>query len=316
MRRFSFLTLALLLICKLAVQSQSIKGSDVLIIGDSFFAMSGEIKKFLDNHAKADGLIAQNDGFRSGAVSGAILSEISGQYSNANPKPKYVIMDAGGNDCLLANCSNPVNIQCQGLKSALDGVQPLLDKMKANGTKKVLWMRYPEPQGFMASGLKPKLDVLMPEVEKICKASTDPEVLWVDLRPVWGNNSSYTGDGIHPTTAGSQATADAFWDAIKSSNFFGSTGNALNRTKAVLPLSLEHSITNDQMILSVCLSQPSNITARILSLSGRVVSSKVNNEQTAGIRTVRFPVSTLSPGIYSIQVEAGQFSKMSTLIVP
>lgn len=52
MRRFSLLTLALLLICKLTVQSQSIKGSDVLIIGDSFFAMSNEIKKFLENHAR------------------------------------------------------------------------------------------------------------------------------------------------------------------------------------------------------------------------------------------------------------------------
>jgi poly(3-hydroxybutyrate) depolymerase len=96
--------------------------------------------------------------------------------------------------------------------------------MAAGGTKKFLYMRYPGPQGSNWATLKANLDVLMPEVEKICEASTDPKCLWVDLRPVWeGHYSQYTSDGIHCTSSGGTATAEALWKAIKESNFFDTT---------------------------------------------------------------------------------------------
>lgn len=290
------------------VSAGEINGSDVLIIGDSFFAMSGEIKQFLEQHAREEGVIDQNESFRSGAVSGAVISEISQQYSNASPKPKWVIMDAGGNDCLRGDP-----------QSAVNEVQPLLDKMRDNGTEKVLWMRYPEPQGMFAGNLKPNLDALMPQVESICAASTNPEVLWVDLRPVWEMNSSYTSDGIHPTTEGSRVTADAFWDAIKESDFFD-----LEQQVAVKPFSVAQSRTslifdktveNSTLSISAFQTQSSQMSLQLMTLSGRTVLSYDEQLSGCGMQTVAVPIGKLAPGAYCCRIRTGREFSQSMLLV-
>ena len=213
-----------------------IKASDVVIHGDSFFALSGEIKADLEKLARADGYIGSGESFRNAAVSGATISGITNQYTNTNPKPVYVIMDGGGNDVLLTSCSTPPTLDCAAIKNAIAGVQPLLDKMAAGGTKKVLWMRYAEPGSNQASVIKPKLDIVMTEVEKICRRSTKPKVIWYDLRPIWGNKGidlTYSSDGLHPTPAGAQATADALWKAIKDSSFFDTNTTSISSDRHV-----------------------------------------------------------------------------------
>jgi hypothetical protein len=173
MRMFSVLFTAVVyagIFSASVIQAQAattIKGSDVLINGDSFFALSGQIKKDLEALARKDGYIGSSESFRNAAVSGSMLAGITNQYSNANPKPLYVIMDGGGNDVLLTTCPTPPTVDCAAIKNAINGVQPLLDKMAAGGTKKVLWMRYAEPGGNQASVIKAKLDVLMPEIENV-----------------------------------------------------------------------------------------------------------------------------------------------------
>jgi lysophospholipase L1-like esterase len=307
-----------------AQAATKIKGSDVLINGDSFFALSGQIKTDLEALARKDGYIGSSESFRNAAVSGSMLAAITNQYSNANPKPIYVIMDGSGNDVLLTTCSTPPTVDCAAIKNAINGVQPLLNKMAAGGTKKVLWMRYAEPGGSQGSVIKAKLDVLMPEVEKICRKSTNPKVMWYDLRPVWGNNGSngsYSTDGLHPTAAGAQATADAFWKAIKDSNFFD-TGSITTSAKQPLkivksaPLTLlGQAVSSNSVFLSLFLGQPGTVAMRITTVLGRTVVLAEKREQAPGFRTVQFPLGAIAPGIYYLDVQTGQHSKSSKLLI-
>ncbi len=289
-----------------------VKGVDVLINGDSFFAMSGQIKTELEKLARADGYIGSSESFRNAAVSGAVLTGIMGQYQNTNPKPIYVIQDAGGNDCLMNSPNNAKN-NCQAF----------LEKMKAGGTKKVLWMRYPEPMGSMASGsLKSNLDGLMPEIEKMCRASQSPKVLWVDLRPVWGNNSGYAqSDGIHPTAAGSKVTAEAFWKAIKDSNFFD-TGSAVTSGRQTFtngktaPSVLRgQTVSNTAILLSLFIAQPAAVSVRITAISGRMTVRASPQVRVPGLQTVEIPRGAIAPGVYCLEVQTGRVSESSAFLV-
>jgi hypothetical protein len=54
-------------------------------------------------------------------------------------------------------------------------------------------------------------------MKALCDGLTAPKCYWLDLRPVWNGHNDYTQDGIHPTSAGSIATGDAVWEAMKTS---------------------------------------------------------------------------------------------------
>jgi len=308
-----------------AQTTTKIKGSDVVINGDSFFALSGQIKADLEKLARADGYIGSAESFRNAAVSGAMISGITSQYSNTNPKPVYVIMDGGGNNVLLTSCSTPPTTDCAAIQTAISGVQPLLDKMAAGGTKKVLWMRYAEPGSNQAGVIKPKLDILMPEIEKICRRSVKPKVIWYDMRPVWGNkgiDGTYSTDGLHPTAAGAQATADALWKAIKDSSFFDTSttsvpSEGLLRIEKSLPSTLLRQIVSDNgLTLSLFLAQPGEVTMRITTFSGRTVITAARQEQNSGLQTVQFPLSAIASGMYCLDIRTGTFSQRSSLMIP
>jgi len=204
-----------------------VKGSEVLVIGESFIAMSHEITGNLQTNARNAGIINANESFRDNSVSGTRLSggispNIPQQYQNAIQQGpvKYVIMDGGGNDCLqsggTASSSNPE------LQNAVSAAQTLLNKMKSDGVVKVIYFFYPEPQGSYFGDLKAKLDVLRPMIQNVVNSTSNPKCYWLDLRPVFeGKYSQYiTSDGIHPTSAGCKATADAIWKVVQQNNFF------------------------------------------------------------------------------------------------
>lgn len=208
-----------------------IKGSDVMIIGDSFFALSDEIPKDLEKEARAAGVLGANDSFRHCAVSGATLASggyvtsIPQQYKNAlsSGKVKYVILDGGGNDCLMGSATQPYTASTPFIKNATDAVTSLLKQMKADGVVKVFYLFYPDPNGDL-NGLKGKLDALRPIMQStVANAAEKPETYFYDIRPVWsGKLSQYTlSDGIHPTSAGSEATAKGMWTEMQKVNFFG-----------------------------------------------------------------------------------------------
>ncbi|WP_024831328.1 dockerin type I domain-containing protein [Ruminiclostridium josui] len=206
-----------------------IKGSDVMVIGDSYFALSGEIVRALENEARNAGVLGANDRFRDYTVSGSTLANngIPSQYTNGinSGKVKYVIMDGGGNDCLQGWTPAPYNENTPFIKNATDAVTNLLKKMKADGVVKVFYLFYPNPNGDL-NGLKAKLDALRPIMQSTIANTTEkPETYFFDIRPAWdGHLSEYTlPDGIHPTTAGSVATAKAMWAEMQKVNFFGTS---------------------------------------------------------------------------------------------
>ncbi|ACL75420.1 dockerin type I domain-containing protein [Ruminiclostridium cellulolyticum] len=198
-----------------------ITGSEVLVIGDSFLAMSHDITKRLEQNAKNDGVLASTDKFRDLSVSGTMLSggispNIPQQYQNGvNAGPvKYVIMDGGGNDCIGGSVSN-----------AVTAARNLFQQMGKSGTVKVFYLFYPDAVGGMAGMLNPNLNTLRPQIQSIVTSSTTPKGYFLDLRPTFeGKYSSYIlSDGIHPTMEGSYAAADAIWAEMKKVGFFGST---------------------------------------------------------------------------------------------
>jgi hypothetical protein len=201
--------------------TSTIKGSEVLVIGDSFLALSRDITKRLELNARNAGILGSTDTFRDNSVSGTMLSggispTIPVQYQNGvnAGTVKYVIMDGGGNDCLGGNVSN-----------AVTAARSLFEQMGKNGVVKVFYLFYPDPVGSLASTLKPKLDTLRPQIQEIVTNSTSPKGYFLDLRPTFeGKYSSYIlSDGIHPTTEGSNAAADAIWAEMNRVGFFSST---------------------------------------------------------------------------------------------
>lgn len=208
-----------------AVAQTTVVASDVVINGESFFAASN-IRDELNRLARRDSVIGPTESFRQVAVSGALIAQILGYYRSTTPKPKYVISDGGGND-LMGSC--PGNVAtCPTVANTFATVKAYFDTMATNGTKKVLWMRYPDPQGTQWATLKTNQDLFNPLVKALCDTITLPKCLWIDLRPVWeGKYAQFTTDGIHATNAGGTATAEAFWKVIVDSNFFDLTPTSL-----------------------------------------------------------------------------------------
>jgi hypothetical protein len=185
----------------------------------------------------------------------------------------------------------------------------------------VLWMRYAEPGSNQAGVIKPKLDLLMPEIEKICRKSVKPKVMWYDLRPVWGNkgiDGTYSTDGLHPTAAGAQATADAFWKAIKDSNFFDTGTTAApseptSRGRSRSAVLARPAVFGQTLSLSLTLAQAGDVTVRLTTIAGRVVFIASRCEPGTGIRTVQFHLGAIAPGVYGCEVRTAQFSESSTI---
>jgi hypothetical protein len=184
------------------------KGSEVAVIGESFIALSHGITQQIEKRAKENGSLAQNESYVDNSVSGTTLAndQIPSQYTKAasNGTIKYVLMDGGGNDCLINNDGD----------AALAAAESLFETMAEKKTEKVLYFFYPDPIGNQYASLKSCLDTLRPKMKALCDELTAPKCYWLDLRPVWNGHNEYTGDGIHPTAAGSTATGDAVWAAM------------------------------------------------------------------------------------------------------
>jgi hypothetical protein len=186
-------------------------GSQVAVIGESFIAATHQITQTIETRAKAEGSLAQGERYDDNSVSGTTLAnnQIPSQYTRAVTDSggdiKYVLMNGGGNDCLINNNG----------AAALTAATALFETMAENGTEKVDYFFYPDPIGSNFASLKSCLDSLRPQMKAICYGLTAPNSYWLDLRTVWNGHSEYTADGIHPTTSGSTATGDAISEVMK-----------------------------------------------------------------------------------------------------
>jgi hypothetical protein len=181
--------------------------SEVVIMGESFYAATGGIQKRIESDARAAGTLGGTDTYRSVAVSGQNMSSIAttqwAAATQGGASVKVVIMDGGSQDCQTGgSCST-----CQS------SFQTLLSNMAAVGVQDVLFTRYPD---FTTSGLatlKACIDAVMPDMQTTCESSTSPRCHWVDLRPVWITVTD-TSDGVHPTTTGAAHCGDLIWSEM------------------------------------------------------------------------------------------------------
>lgn len=196
-----------------------VKASEVLFIGESFIAQTGDIPRMTSELARKAGTIGANESYRSFAVSATQLTtgEIPNQYTRGQMESpvKVVLMDGGGNDLLFGDrCMGSYDAGC---KEVVEVVADVFTDFKSGGVTDVVYFFYPDPMGIGAR-IKDGMDILRPEMKKMCDEATDVRCVWVDQRESWeGNYDQFTSDGIHPTAAGSMASAQQIWDAMVAS---------------------------------------------------------------------------------------------------
>ena len=199
-----------------ACQKGTVKASEVVFIGESFIAATNAIPRMTTQLGRQAGTIGMNESYRSFAMSGTQLTtgDIPRQYTRAKAESpvKVVLMDGAGNDLLIGNrCRNGFDASC---KEIVEVVNELFSTFKADGVKDVVYFFYPDPMGIGAQ-IKEPMDILRPEMKKFCDETSEVRCVWVDQRESWeGHYDEYTSDGIHPTDAGSMASAKQIWDAM------------------------------------------------------------------------------------------------------
>ena len=221
----------------------SATGSEVVMIGDSYFALSettsppaGEITEHLQGLATAAGALATGDAYRHYYASGANMATtytgsqippIPTQFASAvsaNADIRYVIMDGGGNDillentsCILAAATTPISDTCKAaVQDALTAATMLFQSMKTAGVEKVVYFFYPHLPTTRFPSVNIMIDYAYPLVQAVCQNAPIP-CEFVDTRPAFnGNDASYIGpDDIHPTNAGSDAIAELIWGTMR-----------------------------------------------------------------------------------------------------
>jgi len=202
----------------------------VVNIGDSIFALSGEINNFL--HAYA------GQTFRRYAVSGAELSggvlapSLYSQYDiakNDNPDIEIIIMDGGGNDILLpAIAFDPYDCKTQWYewgklsstcKNFIDDIYVdcvnLLNDMQADGVDHVIYQGYYYTKNtilLQLDDLEEAIDYGDVRLSQACQNSS-VDCRFIDPRSTI-KDSDIKSDAIHPTTSGSQKLANLIWPVL------------------------------------------------------------------------------------------------------
>ncbi|WP_271977810.1 SGNH/GDSL hydrolase family protein [Marinobacter sp. SS21] len=202
----------------------------VITIGDSIFALSGELQDFLEAYA--------GETFRRYTLSGAELSggviatSVVDQYAMAradNPDIDTVIMDGGGNDILIPaimfdpyDCKTQwyefgqLSSRCKALIDDLyvEGVN-LLNDMHADGIDHVIYLGYYYTKNglFLLDSMEEAIDYGDTRLAQACSYSA-VDCQFVDPRPVV-NDSDIVIDGIHPNTDGSRKLANLIWPKLQ-----------------------------------------------------------------------------------------------------
>ena len=183
-----------------------------MIVGDSIFALSGEIHEFLE-----DDLDETIDTYaRSGCqvLGGNLICNsyyaVPRQYARASKSGiSTVIMNGGGNDFLLgdgADCGEASSRACQELLVEIEEVLAgMFDDMRGDGINEILFLGY-----YYTETSGKNFDINTQSSSYKAQNYPAMGVKFIDTRNAfWGNERSYIGsDGIHPTAAGSRVLAD------------------------------------------------------------------------------------------------------------
>lgn len=186
-----------------------VASGDTLIVGDSVFALSGDIQRYLEQDLNEE----IDSHARSGCqlIGGNLICSrryaIPQQYANASKSGiDTVVFNGGGNDIQLNSC-RPSLSACMPLLNDLEAeIAKLVQRMKADGIENIIFLGY-----YNGTGQATELREIN-EYSMDYKAANYPAmgVTFIDVRDAFnGNEAQYiASDGIHPTAAGSRVLAD------------------------------------------------------------------------------------------------------------
>ncbi len=205
--------------------------NNVVNLGDSIFALSGEIQDFLHSYS--------GQTFRRYAVSGAELiggvlaPSVYSQYDIArgdNPNIDVIFMDGGGNDILLPVLTlfDPYDCKTQWYewgqlsstcKNFIDDIYVdcvnLLNDMYADGVDHVIFQGYYYTKNAWYNNLddlEEAIDYGDGKLKLACQNSA-VNCQFIDPRSTI-KDSDIISDGIHPATSGSQKLANLMWPKL------------------------------------------------------------------------------------------------------
>ncbi len=199
----------------------AVAASEVVVLGDSFFAASHLITGFLEERARQSGALAPGERYRdeSSVIENTLalaMPGIEAQYATVSEESavKVVIMTGGGADVLLGSCDS-VSASCELLVAARDAASRLFERLAVDGVEHVVYVFYPDPAD---PGLRAKVDTLRPLLATACEGSPVP-CHWVDLRETFaGKEATYLdATGTAPTAQGAEVAAQQIWDEMKAS---------------------------------------------------------------------------------------------------
>ncbi|WP_439133280.1 SGNH/GDSL hydrolase family protein [Pseudomaricurvus sp.] len=199
------------------VSAGSLSGSsdaDKMIIGDSIFALSGDIHAYLEDDL--------NEGIDTHARSGCQMNggnilcssryNVPNQYDDASKRGiETVIMNGGGNDFLLGDGGDCTTQACtqEVLFAIEETISGLVADMRNDGITEIVYL------GYYYVGTE---DDAVNQASMDYKAANYPAmgIKFVDSRNAFlGNESAYiSSDGIHPTAAGSRVLATLIENAL------------------------------------------------------------------------------------------------------
>lgn len=203
----------------------------VITVGDSIFALSGDLQDFLESYA--------GETFRRYTLSGAelkggiIATDVYTQYDiakNDNPNIDTVVMDGGGNDILIPAITlfDPYNCKTQWYqfgrlssrcKNFIDDIYVdavnLLNKMDNDGVDNVIYLGYYYTKNgvFLLDSMEEAVDYGDMRLSQACRNSA-VNCKFIDPRSTI-KDSNIIIDGIHPTKEGSRKLANLVWPALQ-----------------------------------------------------------------------------------------------------
>lgn len=201
----------------------------VLFLGDSIFALSGEIQQNL--HARAGGTFRNYTTSGAELIGGILAPSVVEQYEMALADPVFspiIVMDGGGNDILLpAIALDPYDCLTQWYewgrlssrcKSFIDDIYvdgvDILNDLAADGVTDVIYLGYYYTKNgvFALDALEEAVDYGDARLAQAC-ANSVVDCTFVDPRSTIRDRDILI-DGIHPTTTGSNKLADLIWPVL------------------------------------------------------------------------------------------------------
>lgn len=240
-RPFARGTLVLLLVsamsgCSLGVllsapYIRNADANDVVVLGDSIFALSGEIQENL--HAYAGGTFRNYTTSGAELIGGILAPSVVEQYEMARGDDsdiRVVLMDGGGNDILIpAVALDPYDCLTQWYEWGrlswscknfiddiyVDGVNEL-NQMHADGVSEVVYLGYYYTKNGLlwVDDLEEAIDYGDGKLAQACQNAV-VNCTFVDPRSTI-RDWDIKIDGVHPTSTGSRKLADLIWPVLQT----------------------------------------------------------------------------------------------------